>query len=316
MLVSVLLPVYNVAPYLPQCLDSILNQTYGNLQVVLVDDGSIDNSWHVCQEYSARDRRVEIFHQKNQGVAVTRNNLLSHVRGDFVLFVDSDDWIELDMIDYLVRKASATESKIVVCSMVKNDTKVKEEYTERLLEQHDIIEKFLFHRELTGSLCNKLIKASLLQGVSFVKDVSYGEDALFCWQIFKQFNGRMLLTDREFYHYRMNDNSISHSFGKLKFTAYKVWQSISEDTARLYPDLLPVAQGKFCSEMTVILYDAARNGCQADQDTKQLCRIVKKYHRIMYNTGLSSVKKYIMALVLSYQYPQVRLFYKCLYKFI
>ena len=89
MLVSVLIPVYNVAQYLPKCLDSIVNQTYQQLQVVVVDDGSSDKSLFIAKDYAAKYPFVEVYHQENAGVAAARNNLLSHVKGDYILFVDS-----------------------------------------------------------------------------------------------------------------------------------------------------------------------------------------------------------------------------------
>ena len=104
MLVSVLIPVYNVAQYLPKCLDSIVNQTYQQLQVVVVDDGSSDKSLFIAKDYAAKYPFVEVYHQENAGVAAARNNLLSHVKGDYILFVDSDDWLELDMIEFLISK--------------------------------------------------------------------------------------------------------------------------------------------------------------------------------------------------------------------
>ena len=101
-LISILIPIYNVESYLPQCLDSIVQQTYKNLQIVLIDDGSQDHSLTICHDYATKDNRIEVYSQKNQGVAATRNHLLEKVKGDYVLFVDSDDWIEADMIENLV----------------------------------------------------------------------------------------------------------------------------------------------------------------------------------------------------------------------
>ena len=93
-MVSILVPVYNSAPYLRKCVGSITGQTYTDLQIVLINDGSTDDSWDIMQELARQDKRIEIYSQPNCGVAATRNRLLDKVRGDFVLFVDSDDWIE------------------------------------------------------------------------------------------------------------------------------------------------------------------------------------------------------------------------------
>ena len=119
-LVSILIPVYNASLYLKQCLDSILHQTYTNLQIVIIDDGSTDNSYAICHEYAGQDARIELYTQENKGVAVTRNNLIEKAKGDYILFVDSDDWIELNMVEFLIDQILATNADIVTCAMVTN----------------------------------------------------------------------------------------------------------------------------------------------------------------------------------------------------
>ena len=160
-LISILLPVYNTSAYLPQCLDSVFAQTYTNLQVVLVDDGSKDNSLEICQQYAAKDPRIEVYHQENHGVATTRNHLLEKVKGDYVLFVDSDDWIEPDMVEFLVGKALTNNIEMVVCGNVNNDTPPASEYNEELWSQDKAVKEFLRHVNFNGSLCNKLTLVSL-----------------------------------------------------------------------------------------------------------------------------------------------------------
>ena len=97
--ISVIVPVYKVEPYLRKCLDSIVNQTYRNLQIILVDDGSPDNCGKICDEYAARDRRIEVIHQENGGISAARNAGLNLADGDYIGWVDSDDWIEPEMYE-------------------------------------------------------------------------------------------------------------------------------------------------------------------------------------------------------------------------
>ena len=100
-LVSVIVPVYNVAPYLEQCLDSIVNQTYRNLEIILVDDGSTDESGAICDRYAEQDSRIQVVHKENGGQSSARNVALDMMTGEWVLFVDSDDWIELNTLELL-----------------------------------------------------------------------------------------------------------------------------------------------------------------------------------------------------------------------
>ena len=204
-LVSILIPVYNTEDYLPKCLDSIVNQTYSNLQVVIIDDGSKDASLCIAQKYVKQYPYIEVYHQENQGVASTRNNLLNKAKGDYVLFVDSDDWCELDMVDFLINKAIANNADIVTCSMVKNDEPfVSNIFLEEIWDQEKAVLEFLRHKIFNGSLCNKLIKTSLLHNLRFHCEIFYGEDALFIWNVLQKVN-QVLITDRELYHYRVNE---------------------------------------------------------------------------------------------------------------
>ena len=103
-LVSVIVPVYNVAPYLEQCLDSIVNQSYRNLEIILVDDGSTDKSGAICDRYAEQDSRIQVVHKENGGQSSARNVALDMMTGEWVLFVDSDDWIELNTLELLLEQ--------------------------------------------------------------------------------------------------------------------------------------------------------------------------------------------------------------------
>ena len=255
-LVSILSPSYNVEKFLPQCLDSIIHQTYSNLQIVLIDDGSEDGTWSVMQEFAAKDKRVEIYHQKNCGVAITRNHLLDKVRGDYVLFVDSDDWIELDMVELLIQKALTTNSSIVTCGMVKNDNSFdKNTQNEVIWEQPEVVLEFLRHVRFNGSLWNKLVATSLFHNVRFHCGISYGEDALFVWGLLQNVD-KVVLIDKILYHYRMNDDSISHASWtpEKKGSNHQVWKQITEDVAKLWPQYLDVVKVRAALEDMWALY--------------------------------------------------------------
>lgn len=302
MLVTILIPCYNVARFLPSCLDSILNQSYNNLQIVLIDDGSKDKTWEVMRKYANIDGRIEIYHQDNNGVAYTRNKLLEKANGDFVLFVDSDDWIEMGMVEFLVDKANHYRADVVTCGMVINDTTPSSTYTEILLDRTETIKKFLLHIELKGSLCNKLVKASLLHNMSFKDTIGYGEDALFCWQIFQKVY-KVVLSDRQLYHYRMNDYSISHTtFGSQKLTGHKVWQIITEDTANTWPQFTDIAQARWGMESMYLLRQAGQSKYTKDNAIIELQKTIKTFIPKMKSTGLLQGREVFNATIMSYWY--------------
>lgn len=294
-LVTILSPCYNVEVYLPQCLDSILSQTYTNLQIVCIDDGSKDSTWHLLQEYAAKDSRLEIYHQENQGVAATRNHLLEKVKGDYVLFVDSDDWVEPDMIEFLLTKAREHKAEVATCGMVINDTLVRPDYSESILSREECIKAFLFHNELRGSLWNKLVSTILLHNARFHYGISYGEDALFCWH-FLQNAINIVTTNRQLYHYRMNDTSISHqAFGDKKLTGHLTWSIITEETSKLWSQYLDIAQARWGMEDMYLLRQAGQSGYKKNDAIRMLQQTVKKFIPQMISTGLLKGKEVLNA---------------------
>lgn len=306
-LVSILIPVYNVEEFLPKCLDSVLSQTYKNLQIVLVDDGSSDNSWSICERYAASDKRVEIHHQDNRGVAVARNVLLSHIKGQYVLFVDSDDWVEPNMVEFLVNLLQEKDADMSVCGSVINDCFVSNIYEERRYLRNEAVERFLIHKEFRGSLWNKLIKVNLLHNLSFTINVNYGEDALFCWDVLQRIDS-IAFSDRELYHYRMNEASLSHgTFGPKKFSAYNVWDKISCDTHMFWPQYEEIAKSRFCIEMILLLRDAAKSKHSRNESIQILQDVVKNNIYSIHKTHMSSWKMTVYGYLVAYCYNIVKL---------
>jgi glycosyltransferase involved in cell wall biosynthesis len=302
-LVSILIPAYNVEQYICQCLDSILAQTYQTLQVVVIDDGSIDNTFAVCQEYARRDSRIELYHQENQGVAQTRNHLLEKVRGDYTLFVDSDDWIEKDMIEGLVFVAYSKHADMVLCENVKNVTFHNEiQHVIKELSQEEAIRDFLRHQYFTGSLWNKLLKSSLLHNEYFRCGIWYGEDALFCWNLLQKVNS-VVVTNDQYYHYRMNDSSISHqSYSEKKMSGHQVWRQIFEDTRMKWPQFATLAQANYAISDMWQIYFAAKSNYPKDDNIKAFQDNVRKNLLIIYKSELINCKKKLFATIAAFCY--------------
>lgn len=164
------MPVYKVEPYLRKCLDSIVNQTYRNLQIILVDDGSPDDCGAICDEYAARDRRVEVAHQENGGVSAARNAGLKLAVGDYIGWVDSDDWIEPDMYAYMLENARKYGADITVCGRVEHyrDKTVFRGWQHIEVLNTEAALRFLLKNDvLQNYLCDKLWKRELFKNVYF-----------------------------------------------------------------------------------------------------------------------------------------------------
>lgn len=302
-LVSILIPVYNVEQYLDQCLDSVVGQTYQELQIVIIDDGSKDGSFDICQNYANKDSRIEVYHQENQGVATTRNHLLEKIKGDYVLFVDADDWIELDMIETMLNLSLKYDADIVNCQNVKNDDICSKNKTKiELWFQEDTIYHFLRHLIFNGSLWNKLIRARLLHGLKFHSEISYGEDALFCWQVLQRIK-TVVRTPNEYYHYRMNDTSLSHrQYDAKHMSGHMVWKQISEDTIQLWPQYSAIASANFAISDMWQLYYAALSNYPKDSKIKAFQLHVRKNLWLILKSRLLNKKKFIYAIIISYNY--------------
>lgn len=298
-IVSILIPVYNAVDFLSQCIQSVLSQTYTSLQIVMVDDGSTDGSWHVLQKYAAQDNRIEIYHQENQGVAVTRNHLLEKIKGEYVLFIDADDWIESDMVEFLISKINDTQVDIVTCGNVVNDEPISNKYSETFLTQEKTIERFLYHKELRGSLWNKLIKTSLLHNCRFHCGRSLGEDALFFWHVLQNTNN-ILFTDRQLYHYRLNNDSICHSvFGPRKLSAHYVWEQICNETEKNHCQYLTIAKARHCIEDVLLLRDAVKSRYPQKSEIKLLQSTISHNWPCLFEVQITSLKMKLFAIVIS-----------------
>ncbi|MBP5173640.1 MAG: glycosyltransferase [Clostridia bacterium] len=182
-LISVIVPVYNVARYLGKCLVSIIRQSYGNIEIILIDDGSSDDSWRICEEYSRADSRIRAFSQENRGVSAVRERGITEASGDYIAFVDSDDYIHPQMLEKLLLSLKSTGSDMSACGFEYVDEdgnsqkKVLPPSDEPVMSGERIIrEQFAGKGRLFWAiLCNKLIDRRLFEGFSF-PDVYSGED--------------------------------------------------------------------------------------------------------------------------------------------
>ena len=309
-IVTILIPAYNVAAFLPKCLDTVLGQTYADLQVVIVDDGSKDDTSAVANAYAAKDARIEVYHQENQGVAATRNHLLDCVKGDYVLFVDADDWIELDMVEYLVNLAKIHSADFVMCDRVINNAEPSHEEPNVFeLDQEHAIVDFLHHGYFVGSLWNKLLSSRLLHNERFHRGISYGEDALFVWGALQKVN-KVVVSNKQLYHYYMNEESITHqSFGEKKLTGHHTWTIISEDVKKRWPQYTDIVMATFAMSDMYLLQAAAQSGYPKNADIKMLQRSVRGKHKYLKGLRKRDKKRWIYATMIMYWYGYGRFYY-------
>lgn len=278
-MISIIVPVYNSEKYINRCLDSILNQTYKDLEIVLVNDGSTDQSLSILENYAAIDSRIKVVSQQNQGVAVARNTGLDNATGNYILYVDSDDWIENNMVGGMVELSANAD--IVFCG---HDTANTPDKVDELgvieieeWDQERQLLEFMKHKRMTGMLWNKLIKKDLTEGCRFNPKTGYGEDAEFLWKILKK-SDKMVVTNEILYHHVMEDTSISHlSFNDKKYSAIPMWEEINKEVEESYTSLIPLARERLMCVAVFSMYEARKCGYRNKEQLAHMRFIVRRH---------------------------------------
>ena len=220
---SIIVPVYNAEKYLRECLDSILGQTFTDFELVLINDGSSDKSGEICDEYAQKDERVRVIHQENHGVTFSRQLGASLATGDFVTYVDSDDWIDKETYAVMMAHIEENNADVGIFAAVIEDTSTKMLsnnietgfFSKEKLEKH-VYNRMLFDYEinvaaLIPALWNKIVKRQLIcEAISLVsQDIDYGEDVIpGCLSLMNA--SCVYVSDETFYHYRTNLSSATY----------------------------------------------------------------------------------------------------------
>jgi glycosyltransferase involved in cell wall biosynthesis len=208
-LISVIVPVYKTEPYLRKCLKSIIGQTYKNLEIIIVDDGSPDNCGKICDEYAALDSRIKVIHQKNSGISAARNAGLKIASGEYIGFTDSDDWLDADMFETLYNGALEYNADITICGyyFVKGNKyrEVREKHTV-LYGREDAMHHLLLDETFTNHAWNKLCKRKLFEGVYYPHGRTF-EDIATTYKLVEKADNVVFLNSCKYY-YLQRDESI------------------------------------------------------------------------------------------------------------
>lgn len=242
--ISIIVPVYNVESYIHRCVKSILSQTMTQLEIVLVDDGSTDKSGEICEEYKALDSRIKVIHQENGGLSAARNAGVMLATAEYVIFIDSDDYIARDMVETLYHMAKKNNADMSVCG-------VYNVYGEKIYPQYSREEEFvctgreafrhiLEGKRIPGTVCNKLIKRKIAAGIQFPVGRLY-EDAFYTLELVQQL-GHVCVTTRPMYYYVHRPGSITTSkFRKADLDIICAYRETMELVREKYPEFMSQA---------------------------------------------------------------------------
>jgi len=271
--ISIIIPVYNVEPYIRKCLDSVINQTHKNIEILCIDDGSTDSSGKICDEYAESDNRIKVFHKENGGLSSALNAGLEMFTGDYLGFVDSDDWIEPDMFEILYNTAKNEGVPISVAGYFKDtDTESipvvnMERVPNGVISTKNML-LYSLKRDYYMSFCsyvwNKLYSAKVIKTseLSFDNDIKYGMDVLFYYTLVLSQKCTGVYTNKPLYHYLQRKTAISKS-GSIDIktdilAAYKKAEELMNDNG--YYDISFWARGFYCYHAGVVAEIAYKNG--------------------------------------------------------
>lgn len=238
-LISVIVPVYNVEKYLDKCLDSLVNQTYKNLEIILVNDGSTDNSSIICNNWSIKDNRIKVIDKANGGLSDARNVGIDNSNGEYIVFVDSDDWIDINFISSLYVQIDKYEADIAASTIVKSYDDHEETQPindeKRVFTSEEAMDTLLSGRDFCAVAWNKLYKRNIIGSIRFPVGKIH-EDEFFTYKVIANAK-KLILVPEAIYYYRQRTGSIMQKWTPNHLDALEAFKERMDFMNKYYPKL-------------------------------------------------------------------------------
>lgn len=302
-LISVIVPVYNVEQYLPKCLDSLLAQTWKNLEIILVNDGSPDNSWAIMQDYAARDSRVHIFRKENGGVSSARNFGLDRMQGEYVSFVDPDDWVSPYYLEWMYEAAREQGVRMTLAEFV--DVREGSEPVEKRLKTRPAARKITTEtypsagRVAGGHAWRTLYHRSVVGDIRFDQTLHYAEDILFFTQAVAKAGAYAYLDAQLYYYLKRSGSAIEQSFTMKQYDEVEGWKKAFA-SVRDQPEAMRRSVETRLLTACAHVYYRMENSPYADEEKLKELREEARRHRKawfwMSNDNLRNKGKVLMLL--------------------
>ena len=291
--ISVIVPIYNVEKFLEKCIKSIVNQTYKNLEIILVDDGATDNSGKICDEFSKKDKRIKVIHKINGGLSDARNTGIQAATGKYISFIDSDDWIEDDLYENIV-KENVNDSDIITFGIFidydNGKTITKTPFEKEILDNKTGLIYLNSYKNIDVSACNKIYKKELFSDIVFPVG-KYCEDYYIMYKIFDKAKKIMVLPYAK-YHYFQRINSITKN-KRVNMDYLYASKAQMEYINKNHPDISYIGKTNYVfANISIYNMKAIRGLLNNKFDKKELINECKKHKKdIIFNKYLSSKKK-------------------------
>lgn len=297
-LVSIIVPIYNSSKYLDRCVDSILNQKYKQIEVLLINDGSNDNSEEICKKFALKDRRVHVITKKNEGTSATRKLGVNLSKGKFISFVDSDDYIHPNMYERLVIEALKNNADIVQCGfnlVLENGEIIKKRQMKEELIESKYESSLFFARKknVTNTLWNKLFSSKLFHDIHF-PNLSLGEDVYLNTQLFGKANRVLTISDAYYYYVLTEGSLVRKSFNKKKLDSIKAGILMYEYYKKQYPDLIDFAILYICSMAARIYFQIGKSNIKEKDKLRSEVKniFIKYYNNDVVEKRINDISRY------------------------
>lgn len=236
--ISVIIPVYNVEKYLGRCLDSVINQSFRDFELILINDGSKDDSLSICNDYSAADSRITVIDQPNQGSSIARNTGLDVAKGDYIIHIDSDDWLELNMLERLYETAVKTDADIVACNICQDDGNgnCKNSMFDYSIEKE---ENLYYIKNITVAVWNKLVRRGLYyeNDIKFLPGITMCEDLVVTTRLRYHSKKTVIIPDVLYHYFVAPRESICNTFkGKYPDSKLRVAEFLDDYLHTHFPE--------------------------------------------------------------------------------
>lgn len=323
-LLSIIIPIYKVEDYLERCLDSVLAQTYENFQLILVDDGSPDGCGAICDRYAQKDPRIQVVHKENGGVSSARNAGLAQVKGEWIGWVDPDDWIDPDMYSYLMDAALTGQADVVMCGRVEeygDHTKERSWEKVRVLNREEAMHHLLLNDDMQNLLWDKVWKRSVFEGMQFWQRRTY-EDIAMMHRLFERIQCLVWLPEAKYHYFQRPTSIVSDTSLGNKINHYAAARLRLENMWDQWPQFQELLEAQ-CVASSINAWCVYYNNPkqvrkQYHRDLEEMSRFAKKHYRsALRHMNLGPVGRAVLRLTPYARWWSFRLAQGCnwLYKF-
>lgn len=310
-LISVIVPVYKVEKYIEKCVKSIRQQSYQNLEIILVDDGSPDRCPRICDEFAQQDNRIVVIHKTNGGLSDARNAGIEIAQGDYLSFVDSDDYIHCQFIEVMYNNIKENDAQISICDLLQvNEDQIEEALLStrnlsnnyRLYSSQEMVREIIIDDTIQSYVCNKLYKCELFNQIRFPVGKIF-EDRFVMYKLVVLAK-KIIVSNFIGYYYLQRESSIcgcEYCHNKMDFL--EAQKNMLDFCLEKYPQYKDDAEMAMAKAAFLVLTQYLRTDGKVKEDEEYLLFIIKKYLRYYFKSGVPRFRQKCMALVLCLSYP-------------